>query len=87
MVECGFAGALMITLRSVTKLYPRSARPALGDVHLKIDDGEIVGLVGLNGAGKTTAMRVAAGVISPTSGTVEIDGRDIVRAKVHAYRA
>ena len=84
MVRCGFAGALMITFRSVTKLYPGSARPALADVDLKVNDGEIVGLVGLNGAGKTTAMRIAAGVISPTSGAVEIDGRDIIRAKVHA---
>jgi ABC-2 type transport system ATP-binding protein len=51
---------------------------------LEVRKGEVLGLVGLNGAGKTSMIRVGAGLILPTSGTVLLNGYDIVSEKVKA---
>jgi ABC-type multidrug transport system ATPase subunit len=48
---------------------------ALGSFTLDVAAGELVALIGPNGAGKTTFLNLAAGLLDPTSGTVEIDGR------------
>ncbi len=74
----------MIEIEGLTKYYNRKAPPALDKVGFKVENGEIVGYVGLNGAGKTTTIKIAAGVLLPTSGTVYIDGYDIVREKAKA---
>ena len=50
---------------------------ALKGVSLTVEDGEIVTLIGSNGAGKSTTLRTASGLKKPTSGQVLIDGRDI----------
>jgi ABC-2 type transport system ATP-binding protein len=73
----------MIEILNLTKQYGRGNRKAcaLNEVSLTVNNGEIVGFVGLNGAGKTTTIRIASGIILPTSGTVAIDGHDIVRDK------
>ncbi|HWQ21600.1 MAG TPA: ABC transporter ATP-binding protein, partial [Clostridia bacterium] len=47
---------------------------ALSDVTLEVPEGHIMGLLGPNGSGKTTLMKILAGLVSPTSGTVLIDG-------------
>ena len=52
---------------------------AVNDVSFSIPTGQIVGLLGPNGAGKTTTMRMITGFLSPSSGTVKIDGIDIPR--------
>lgn len=54
---------------------------ALKDVCFEVNEGEIVGLIGPNGAGKTTLFNVAAGVCAPTSGKVELFGKDITKLK------
>ncbi len=76
----------MLRFRGVSKAYRNSERPALIDVSFDVGPGEIVGLVGLNGAGKTTLIRSAIGLLIPTSGTVEVDGHDIVHDKAAASR-
>jgi branched-chain amino acid transport system ATP-binding protein len=54
---------------------------ALGDVTLELRRGEILGLIGPNGAGKSTLVNVLSGFDWPSSGTVELEGRDITRWK------
>ena len=62
----------MLSLRSVTKRY--GALTALDDVSLDIARGEFFGLLGPNGAGKSTLMSLAAGLRSPDTGTLTLDG-------------
>ena len=52
-------------------------RPALSDVSLEVRPGEIVGIVGETGSGKTTFARATVGLVRPVAGTIEFDGRPI----------
>src|SRR5439155_11763236 len=52
---------------------------AIEGVTLRVEPGEVVALVGRNGCGKTTILRAAAGVLRPSRGRVEVDGRDLSR--------
>jgi branched-chain amino acid transport system ATP-binding protein len=52
--------------------------PALKGATLEVRQGEIVGLVGPNGAGKTTTLSAVFGLVQPTAGTIELEGRSIV---------
>ena len=74
----------MIRLEKVTKLYQRFA--AVKDLSLEVKDGEIMGIIGHNGAGKTTALKMIVGLISPTSGKVEVMGRDMARESTYVKR-
>ena len=57
---------------------------ALRGLSLDVPDGRMVGLVGRNGAGKTTLMRTLMGHLVPTSGRVELEGRDLLALPAHA---
>jgi len=59
---------------------------AVDDLSFEVASGEIVGLCGPNGAGKTTTLRSLAGILRPTSGTLRIDGHDIVGDGLEAKR-
>jgi len=64
----------MIEVQSLTRHYGRTT--AVEDVSFQIDDHEIVGLLGHNGAGKTTIMRMLSGYLEPSAGSIRIDGID-----------
>jgi ABC-2 type transport system ATP-binding protein len=65
----------MIRTESLTKFYGR--RCAVRDLSVAIADHEIVGFLGLNGAGKSTTLRMLAGLLAPSSGKIEVEGRDL----------
>lgn len=65
----------MINVENITRTYGDFT--AVDDVSFEISSGEIVGLLGHNGAGKTTIMKMMTGYLEPTSGTITIDGLDI----------
>lgn len=74
----------MLTFHGVTKRFPGLKRPALDEVGFEVQDGEVVGLVGLNGAGKTTLLRLTAGVAYPSTGKALVDGFDVRSKKREA---
>ncbi len=66
----------MIRIKQLYKYY--GTHRAVGPLSAEIERGEVVGLLGLNGAGKTTTLRVLACDLLPSSGSVEVDGVDVV---------
>lgn len=69
----------LVILDSVRKIFPHSAKPALEDVSAVLRPGQITGLVGPDGAGKTTLIRLIAGLLAPTSGSISVDHYDPIR--------
>src|SRR2546422_5342358 len=63
---------------SLVKVYHKSKTPALRQVSLTVDSGQIFTLLGRNGAGKTTFLRIAATQLLPSNGKVEVLGSDVV---------
>jgi len=72
----------VIRLNQLTKCYGRFT--AVDKIDLEVASGELFGFLGPNGAGKTTTFRMIAGILRPTSGTVEIGGIDINRRPLEA---
>jgi ABC-2 type transport system ATP-binding protein len=68
----------VISITGLTKTYA-SGFHALKRIDLEIHKGEIFALLGPNGAGKTTLISIVCGIVTPTSGTVLVDGFDILR--------
>ncbi len=69
------SGEVVLRTRNLSKHYGN--RLAVNNLNLEVRRGEIFGFLGPNGAGKTTTIRMALGLIAPTSGSVEILGRDV----------
>ena len=63
----------------LTKVYNKSKKPALDTLDLEVEEGQIFTLLGRNGAGKTTFLRIASTQLMPTSGSVSVLGLDAVR--------
>jgi ATP-binding cassette, subfamily B, bacterial len=76
-----------IELERVSFVYPGSDRPALDEVSLRIDPGEIVALVGENGSGKTTLAKVIAGLFPPQRGRMTWAGIDTAAVDPETMRA
>ncbi|MEY3081654.1 MAG: hypothetical protein RJA94_1639 [Pseudomonadota bacterium] len=78
-----------ISLRDVETRYNsrETSSFALGPLDFELKSGEVVFLVGSNGSGKTTFMNVLCGLLDPTSGTIEVDGRPLAPEDMGAYRA
>jgi spermidine/putrescine transport system ATP-binding protein len=68
-----------LRLSSLTKSF--GAFTAVDDLHLTVEEGRFYALLGPSGCGKTTTLRMVAGLEEPTTGTIEIGGRDITRLK------
>jgi multiple sugar transport system ATP-binding protein len=69
-----------VVLSSLVKEFPGGVR-AIDRLDLRITDGEFFALLGPSGCGKTTRLRTIAGLEAPTSGTIEIGGRDVTRVQ------
>jgi ABC-type multidrug transport system ATPase subunit len=75
---------MRIELRQVAKQYGSS--PVLDDVSLTLEPGNIVAVLGANGAGKTTFLRLLAGIAAPTKGNVLFDGEEFRRDRLDMRR-
>lgn len=80
-----FAGEPVLRIESLVKRY-RNGTLANDGISLTLQPGEVYGLLGPNGAGKTTLVRQVLGTLRPTSGSITLDGVDIVRDPAHARR-
>ena len=69
----------MIRFENVTKVYPRSSRPALSGVNLEVGRGEFVFVVGQSGSGKSTLLRLALREEQATQGSVLVAGHELGR--------
>lgn len=67
--------APLLDVRGLTRSF--GAVTAVDDVSVSISRGEVVGIIGANGAGKTTFINIVTGYVAPTSGTVRFAGRDV----------
>jgi branched-chain amino acid transport system ATP-binding protein len=75
------AGAPLLEVGNITAYY--GDLQALFDISLQVNAGEIVTLIGANGAGKTTILRVISGMKPPASGSVRFAGQDVSRVPAH----
>ena len=71
----------MLTLSAVSARY--GSVPAISDVSINVGEGEAVGLLGANGAGKSTTLRAISGLIRLTSGTIRFFGTDLAALPPH----
>ena len=65
----------MLTIRSLVVAYEKNE--VLHSVNLDLANGEVLGLIGPNGSGKTSLIRAISGVVKIKQGTIQIDGRDL----------
>src|SRR5580658_5926071 len=81
----GYSRCALISVSHLTRRY--GAQVAVDDVSFEVGKGEVVGFLGPNGAGKSTTLRILAGFLGPTSGTVRIAGHDVIDDSFEARRA
>jgi branched-chain amino acid transport system ATP-binding protein len=75
------AEGLMLELKGVSAVY--GAVPAISQVSIRVNAGEAVGLLGANGAGKSTTLRAISGLVRLTSGIISFDGIDLASLPPH----
>ncbi|MCB0666568.1 MAG: ATP-binding cassette domain-containing protein, partial [Saprospiraceae bacterium] len=68
-----------IEIVGINKTFPKTQVKALENIDLKISPGEIFGLIGPDGAGKTTLFRILTTLVLPDSGTATVAGFDVVK--------
>jgi len=70
-------------IETLTKIYPRQTQPANCDITLQIVEGEVFGVLGDNGAGKTILVRQMVSLLRPTAGAIRLFGRDVTQDPLH----
>lgn len=75
----------MISFSNISKSYVGSYK-SVDNLNLEINDGEIFGILGPNGAGKTTTLKMLTGILSPSEGSISINGFDISKNPLKAKR-
>src|SRR6185295_836265 len=75
---------VVLETEELTKRYGR--RIAVNEISLRVERGDIFGFLGQNGAGKSTTIRMALGLVRPTSGRVSLLGYDMARHPIRALR-
>ena len=68
-----------VMFKDASRIYPRAKHKAVDQLNLEVHDGEFLVLVGPSGCGKTTSLRMLAGLEEVDEGTIEIDGKNIVK--------
>ncbi|MBN9631755.1 MAG: ATP-binding cassette domain-containing protein, partial [Actinobacteria bacterium] len=71
----------LLELKNISVSYGRIE--AIHDMSFSVEEGEIVSLIGANGAGKSTTMKTISGILNPSKGSILFDGQDITRMKAH----
>lgn len=69
----------MVSLNNISKTYNKGKVKAVNDVSFEVDKGELFGLIGADGAGKTSIFRILTTLLLPDSGTASVNGFDIVK--------
>lgn len=75
---------MSLVVSNISKAY--GPQQVLSGLSFNLDDGNITGLLGPNGAGKSTTMKIISGILSPDSGSVLIDGTDMLAGKTATKR-
>jgi branched-chain amino acid transport system ATP-binding protein len=71
----------LLELKNISVSYGRIE--AIHDMSFSVEEGEIVSLIGANGAGKSTTMKTISGILNPSKGSILFDGQDITKMKAH----
>jgi ABC-2 type transport system ATP-binding protein len=75
---------MSVVVSDLTKEY--GSQKAVNHISFEVQPGQVVGFLGPNGAGKSTTMKIATGYLPPTSGTVEVNGFDVVKSSMDVRR-
>lgn len=75
---------MSVVVSDLTKEY--GSQQAVNHISFEVQPGHVVGFLGPNGAGKSTTMKIATGYLPPTSGTVEVNGFDVVKSPMDVRR-
>tara|TARA_B000000441_G_C21411676_1_gene160693 strand:- start:17 stop:274 length:258 start_codon:yes stop_codon:yes gene_type:complete len=70
----------LLQVRNITKRFGKLV--AVDDLNLAVRAGEVIGLLGVNGAGKTTVMNMILGLTIPNEGTITVFGRDLQKHRI-----
>jgi len=72
----------VVSLAGITKTFPKGGVTALQDIDLDVARGEFISLIGPSGCGKSTLLRIVGDLVSPSSGTVTVNGKPAARARL-----
>jgi len=76
----------LVVIEGLSKIFDPKQPPALIDINVTIPKGQIIGMAGPDGAGKTTLIRLIAGLFKPTNGKITVDGYDTIENATEIHR-